>query len=65
MNTRKNLTTEREEAKIKAINDRLSEMGSKFRTSDGKTLIRYNGNLVFLKRSFDTVSDCYNFVMGI
>lgn len=47
------------------INEHLQKIGSKFRTEDGKTLIMYVGHLTFLKRSFITEQECYNFVMSV
>jgi len=50
---------------IESINKMLEEIGSKYRTTDGKTISTYLGNLKFLKRTFDSIDDCYNFVKHV
>ena len=43
------------ETRIAAINRRLEEVGSVFRTDDGLTIVGYFGQLAFLRKSFDSV----------
>ena len=44
------------------INDTLERIGSKYRTSDGLTVITYIGQLTFLKRTFETSAECLKYV---
>ena len=50
---------------IEKINSMLESIGSNFRTEDGITITMYIGNLTFLKRSFDSITECYIYVLGI
>ena len=49
---------------VEKINAICEEIGSMFRTDDGLTLCAYIGNLTFLRRSFDSREECYNFVLS-
>jgi hypothetical protein len=47
---------------IEKINEMLKEIGSDFRTEDGKTLIMHTGYKTFLTKTFKNINDMYNFV---
>ena len=47
---------------IEKINTMCKEMKSNFSTEDGLTLVAYIGNLTFLKRTFNTIEECFNYV---
>lgn len=47
---------------IEKINAILEAKGSKFRTEDGLTIVMYIGHLTFIKRTFDSIEECFNFV---
>lgn len=49
---------------IEKINEMCEEMQSVFRTDDGLTLCGYFGHLTFLRRSFDSIDECYDFVLS-
>lgn len=47
---------------IDKINQALENMGNKFRTNDGYTIIMYIGKLTFLRKTFDTQEECFAYV---
>lgn len=53
---------------IEKINAICEEIGSMFRTEDGLTLCAFigakGGEIKFLRRTFDSSEDCYNFVLA-
>ena len=52
-------------AKIRNINTHLKRIGSNFQTEDGLTIIGYFGHLLFLKRTFSSTDDLYDYVFSI
>ena len=53
---------------IEKINAICEEIGSMFRTDDGLTLCAFIGakfgEIEFLRRTFDSPEECYNFVLS-
>lgn len=49
---------------IEKINQHLENIGSNFRTDDGITLVAYIGHMTFLRRTFRSVEECFNYVMN-
>lgn len=45
------------EERIRAINDTLERIGSRFRTEDGRVMAMYTGNLIFLRKTFRSIDD--------
>ena len=49
---------------IEKMNQHLESIGSNFRTQDGLTLVVYIGHLTFLRRTFSSTEECFNYVMN-
>ena len=53
---------------IEKINAICEEIGSMFRTEDGLTLCAFigakGGEIKFLRRTFNSPEECYNFVLS-
>lgn len=47
---------------IEKINSMLKEIGSDFRTEDGLTIVMHTGGMNFLKKTFNSIDECYSFV---
>ena len=51
--------------RIKALNDHLKKVGSKFGSDDGLTFVRYCGNLVFLRKTYQTIEEAEKVIFNI